>query len=228
MKAPGSAALLVLIGAIASCKSDGGGKDGIGDAAGEDSAAAQHDLAAPTDVTGPGSPDGPSNTAADVLDPTGGPTLDCPSGTQDYCISVAGTINGKKFEFTCLPMNKDIVSLSSASFALTCHDASQTLSFRVAVPEKGVGTFDLAALETQAMISDFEMLKLTDEQGKAQMNSTSANLATASVRVAAAGDGLRTGTFEGSWRAAAADCHSFTYSCAQGELRGNFRYRRSP
>jgi hypothetical protein len=141
---------------------------------------------------------------------------------------VAGTINGRSFDFACLPANRDLVSLTAARFALTCHDAGQTLTFRVAVPEKGEGTFDLPAVETQAAVADLEMLKMTDEPTMAEMNSTAANLSSGSVHVTASADRLRFGTFEGSWRVADPGCRSFTYSCASGSLRGSFRFRRPP
>jgi hypothetical protein len=180
------------------------------------------------DAVSTGELEGGDLGGSDVPAQTGAPGSRCGTETGDYCVAVAGTINGRSFDFNCLPANRDLVSLTAARFALTCHDASQTLTFRVAVPEKGVGTFDLPAVETQAAVADLEMLKMTDEPTMAQMNSTAANLWGGAVQVTASADRLRFGSFEGSWRAADAGCRSFTYSCASGSLRGSFRFRRPP
>jgi hypothetical protein len=216
-----SAVLAVaLVFAGPSCKTD--------EAPSPDTDMGGHDAAAGADAA-PGGKD--ATIARDMggggADVGAGPALDCTTSSEDYCIAVAGTVNGMAFELTCLPANRDIVTSSASRLALTCHNATQSLTFRVAVPEKGNGTFDLPALETQAATTDLEMLKLTDEGTTAQMNSTAANFSEGRVQLTASADGLRVATFTGSWRTADAGCRAFTYSCAAGSLRGSFRFRRS-
>jgi hypothetical protein len=178
--------------------------------------------------------DGASDAVAPIMDTnspepaiTGGrwPALDCTTGGGDYCIALAVTINGEQAEFTCLPSNRDIVSLSAARWAINCHDAAGRLNLRVSAPVRGVGSFVFVASEVQTADSTLELLKLSDETKRAQLNSKAPNLIGAEVKETVSADGVHVGTFAGSWRVAEADCRSFVYSCAAGELRGSFLFR---
>lgn len=238
-------AVFVAILGCGACEPTSMPKPGTDAATPEDAASvppASPDLAADRGIseTPDATPD-KSATAPDVADGAAAPfpaaiaapALDCtapsPSyrdardGTE-YCVSVAGVVNGGRSEFTCLPATRDLISVSPSSWLLRCSERGSGNAVRVEAPMRGAGTFEHSAHEAQSAIAKLHLLRFNIEAPKLAVRSQAPNLIAATVKETVSPDGAHVGTFEGFWGPAPEGCRELGYTCAEGQVRGSFRW----
>jgi hypothetical protein len=170
----------------------------------------------------------PSQTQDDIAPDLSQPAdagFDCSKSTDSYCVSVEIVMNGEASSLLCLPANKDLVGRTKTQFSFNCTAAAPSqLTFVGIGPEKGAGGFSVGFAEAQASDPTLELLSVTDDARNLILSTRAGNITDATLAWTESSTASYAGSFSGNWSSPTGSCSYFGYQCAQGTVRGTFKF----
>jgi hypothetical protein len=168
-----------------------------------------------------GSAGGGAGGAAAVPDPA----FDCSTEQGNYCMSLAGTLDGKAFELICRADTAGYRVKAFNGWSLNCSDSAQQLSEYLSLPKLSQGSFSLPFVKMGS--STDPDLRLSFASVMKGAGTGAENFDSGSVQgtfddrsTTTVTDVLISGTFDARWNSPAPTCGT---QCAAVAVKGNFR-----